>query len=41
VHRRRQNGEGDGESIPTTAVVLVFGSVLGKKLKPRKKKRNK
>jgi DNA-binding transcriptional ArsR family regulator len=31
--RRRQNGEGDGASIPTTAAVLIFGSVLGKKLK--------
>jgi DNA-binding transcriptional ArsR family regulator len=29
------------ETIPTTAVVLIFGSALGKKLKPRKKKRNK
>jgi DNA-binding transcriptional ArsR family regulator len=36
---RRANGEGDGESIPTTAVVLVFGSALGKKLKPSKGKR--
>ncbi len=35
---RRAKGEGDGESIPTTAVVLVFGSALGKKLKPTKKR---
>lgn len=39
--RRRQDGEGDGESIPTTAAVLVFGSALGKKLKPSKGKRKK
>lgn len=26
------------ETIPTTAVVLVYGSALGKKLKPRKKR---
>lgn len=39
--RRRQNGEGDGESIPTTAVMLVFGSAEGKKLKPTKGKRKK
>jgi DNA-binding transcriptional ArsR family regulator len=38
---RRANGEGDGESIPTTAVLLVFGSALGKKLKPSKGKRRK
>lgn len=31
-------GHGDGESIPTTAVLLVFGSALGKKLKPTKKR---
>jgi DNA-binding transcriptional ArsR family regulator len=37
--RRRENGEGDGQSIPTTAVVLVFGSALGKQLKPKKKRR--
>jgi DNA-binding transcriptional ArsR family regulator len=37
--KRRQNGEGDGQSIATTAVVLVFGSALGKKLKPSKKRR--
>jgi DNA-binding transcriptional ArsR family regulator len=37
--RRRQNGEGDGQSIPTTAVVLVFGSAEGKKLKPSKKRK--
>lgn len=35
---RRANGEGAGESIPTTAVVLVFGSALGKNLKPAKKR---
>jgi DNA-binding transcriptional ArsR family regulator len=39
--RRRQNREGDGESIPTTAVMLVFGSAQGKKLKPSKGKRKK
>jgi DNA-binding transcriptional ArsR family regulator len=38
---RRANGEGDGESIPTTAVVLVFSSVLGKKLKSTRGKRSK
>ncbi len=36
--RRKQNGEGDGESIATTAVVLVFGSAQGKNLKPSKKR---
>ncbi len=39
--RRRQNGEGDGESIPTTAVMLVFGSAEGKKLKSSRGKRKK
>lgn len=39
--RRRQNGEGDDESIPTTAVMLVFGSAQGKKLKSSKGKRKK
>ena len=39
--QRRQNGEGDGESIPTTAVMLVFGSAQGKKLKSVKGKRKK
>lgn len=39
--RRRRNGEGDGESIPTTAVMLVFGSAQGKNLKPSKGKRKK
>jgi DNA-binding transcriptional ArsR family regulator len=39
--RRRQAGEGDGASIPTTAAMLVFGSALGKKLKPTKGKRKK
>jgi DNA-binding transcriptional ArsR family regulator len=38
---RRAKGEGDGESIPTTAAVLVFGSAKGKKLKPIKGKRRK
>jgi DNA-binding transcriptional ArsR family regulator len=38
---RRANGKSDGKSIPTTAVVLVFGSALGKKLKPSKGKRKK
>lgn len=37
--RRRQNGEGDGQSIATTAVLLVFGSAEGKKLKPSKKRK--
>ena len=37
--RRRQRGEGDGKSIPTTAVVLVFGSALGKSLKSSKKRK--
>lgn len=36
---RRASGEGDGESIPTTAVVLVFGSALGKELKSSKGKK--
>jgi DNA-binding transcriptional ArsR family regulator len=35
---RRCKGEGDGEEIPTTAVLLVFGSVLGKALKAARKK---
>lgn len=39
--RRRQKGEGDGEFISTTAVMLVFGSAEGKKLKPTKGKRRK
>jgi DNA-binding transcriptional ArsR family regulator len=34
---RRQNGEGDGEEIPTTAAMLVFDSVEGKNLKRPKK----
>jgi DNA-binding transcriptional ArsR family regulator len=38
---RRANGEGDGESIPTTAAVLVFGTVLGKNLRSNKGKRRK
>lgn len=37
--RRKENGEGDGQSIPTSAVVLVFGSALGKKLRPKKRRR--
>jgi DNA-binding transcriptional ArsR family regulator len=36
---RLAKGEGDGESIPTTAVLLIFGSALGKKLKAAKKRR--
>jgi DNA-binding transcriptional ArsR family regulator len=36
---RRANGEGDGESIPTTAAVLIFGSAEGKNLKPSKARR--
>jgi DNA-binding transcriptional ArsR family regulator len=39
TERRLRNGEGDGQSIPTTAVVLVFGSAEGKNLKPSKKRR--
>lgn len=39
--RRRQKGEGDGESIPTTAVMLIFGSAEGKNLKSSKAKRKK
>lgn len=35
---RRANGETDGESIPTTAVVLVFGSAQGKSLKASRKR---
>ena len=35
---RRAKGEGDGEEIPTTAVLLIFGSVLGKNLKATRKK---
>ncbi len=38
---RRANGESDGEAIPTTAVVLVFSSVLGKNLKSSRGKRRK
>lgn len=37
--QRRQKGEGDGASIPTTAAVLIFGSVQGKKLKSSKGRR--
>jgi DNA-binding transcriptional ArsR family regulator len=37
--QRREKGEGDGESIPTTAAVLVFGSAEGKNLKPSKKRK--
>ena len=33
--KRRQNGEGDGEEIPTTAAMLVFDSAKGKNLKRR------
>jgi DNA-binding transcriptional ArsR family regulator len=36
---RLANGEGDGESIPTTAVLLVFGSAEGKKLKSSRKRK--
>lgn len=36
---RRANDEGDGKGIPTTAVVLVFGSALGKELKSSRGKR--
>ncbi len=36
---RLAKGEGDGESIPTTAVLLVFGSAEGKKLKSSKKRK--
>ncbi len=35
---RRANGEGDREEIPTTAALLIFGSVLGKNLKATRKK---
>jgi DNA-binding transcriptional ArsR family regulator len=35
---RRAKGEGDGEEIPTTAALLIFGSVLGKNLKATRKK---
>ena len=38
---RRAKDEGDGEAIPTTAAVLVFGSAEGKNLKPIKGKRRK
>lgn len=37
--QRRQKEEGDGKSIPTTAAVLIFGSALGKRLKPSKGRR--
>jgi DNA-binding transcriptional ArsR family regulator len=37
--QRRQNGEGNGEEIPTTAAVLVFDSALGKSIKPAKRRR--
>ncbi len=37
--QRREKGEGDGESIPTTAAVLVFGSAEGKNLKPSKRRK--
>jgi DNA-binding transcriptional ArsR family regulator len=36
---RAANGESDGKLIPTTAVVLVFGSAVGKKVKPKKAKK--
>jgi DNA-binding transcriptional ArsR family regulator len=38
---RVAKGESDSELIPTTAVVLVFGSALGKNLKPNKGKSKK
>ena len=34
---RRTEGKGDREEIPTTAVLLIFGSVLGKQLKASRK----
>ena len=37
--RRRREGAGDGEEIATTAALLVFGSALGKSLKPSAKNR--
>jgi hypothetical protein len=38
-NHRVANGEADGELIPMTAVVLVFGSAVGKKVKPRRVKK--
>jgi DNA-binding transcriptional ArsR family regulator len=38
-NKRRRNGEGDGEKIQTSAAVMVFTSLKGRKL--RVKKRNK
>jgi len=40
---RRSKGDGDGQSIPTTAATLVFGSFLGKELgaPPKAKKKTK
>jgi len=36
-NRRRRNGEGDGEKIQTTAAVMVFTSLKGRKLKVKDK----
>lgn len=36
--KRRANGEGDGETIQTSAVVLVFTSLSGKNLKLKKRR---
>jgi DNA-binding transcriptional ArsR family regulator len=38
-NKRRRNGEGDGEKIQTTAVVMVFDSLKGRKLKVKKGKK--
>ena len=35
---RRSKGEGDGEEISTTMVLLIFGSLLGKNLKATRRK---
>lgn len=35
---RLAKGEGDGAQIPTTAVLLIFGSLLGKQLKASRKR---
>jgi hypothetical protein len=36
-NKRRRNGEGDGEKIQTSAAVMVFTSLKGRKLKVKAK----
>ncbi|MGE5280953.1 MAG: ArsR/SmtB family transcription factor [Chloroflexota bacterium] len=37
-NKRRRNGEGDGEKIQTSAAIMVFSSLKGRKLKVKKGK---